>query len=243
MSTPRFFVESDCAVGYDVELGADDAHHVISVLRLHAGEPIVIVRDGTAWDATLHERSRGRARARIDAQREEAGGELPVAVTVVQAIVKGGKFDEVVEKCVELGVRRIVPALCERSYAQANPAKLERWRRIACSAAQQARRRYLPEVAEPLPWSDALASYRGDVKPLVAYENAPPGSLAAALETIGDARSVAIAVGPEGGLAPLEVDAARAGGCALVSLGPTILRTETAAPAMLAALAALRAWW
>lgn len=243
MSAPRFFIDVEPAAGQEIELTRDDAHHVAGVLRLRPGDPLVVVRAGTAWDATVCVIAQGLVRARVDVAREEHGGELPLAVTVMQAIVKGNKFDEVVEKAVELGARRIVPVLCERSYAQASAVRLERWRRIARSAAQQARRRYLPEIADPLAWEDALRSYDGDLKPLVAYENAAAGSLGAALERVGDARSMAIAIGPEGGFAPAEISAAREHGCALVSLGPTILRTQTAATAMLAALAACCGWW
>lgn len=243
MSAPRFFADVGCGTGELIELGRDDAHHAIEVLRMRTGDSLVIVCNGTAWDATLNDIARGRVNARLAAPRTEKGGELPIAVTVLQAIAKGAKFDEVVEKAVELGARRIVPVLCERSYAQANDAKIERWRRIARSAAQQSRRRYLPEVTEPTAWIDALRMSEVDRPPLVAYENAAPGSFAAAVDAIGEASSIAIAIGPEGGLTDAEVAAAKESGCPLVSLGPTILRTETAASAMLAALAARRGWW
>jgi len=243
MSAPRFFADVECAAGAQIELRRDDAHHAIEVLRMHTGDPLVIVRDGTAWDATLNDSGRGRASALVVAPRAEIGGELPVAVIVLQAIAKGSKFDEVVEKAVELGARRIVPVVCERSYAQASSAKIERWRRIARSAAQQSRRRYLPEIVDPMTWMEALRVTNVDRPTLVAYERASPGSLAAAVDAIADARSIAIAIGPEGGLTDAEVAAAKESGGALVSLGPTILRTEAAAPAMLAALAARRGWW
>ena len=219
MSAPRFFAGAECKAGDHIELRHDDAHHAIEVLRMRTGDPLVIVRDGTAWDATLSEVSRGRVQAHIIAPRAETGGELPVAVSVLQAIAKGAKFDEVVEKAVELGARRIVPVICERSYAQANSAKIDRLRRIARSAAQQSRRRYLPEVAEPTAWTDALHTSDLDRPPLVAYENAAHGSFAAAVDGIGEARSIAIAIGPEGGLTGAEVAAAKESGCALVSLG------------------------
>ncbi|HEV2908819.1 MAG TPA: 16S rRNA (uracil(1498)-N(3))-methyltransferase [Candidatus Eremiobacteraceae bacterium] len=243
MSAPRFFVDVECAAGAQIELRHDDAHHAIEVLRMHTGDPLVIVRDGTAWDATLSDSGRGRASAQLIAPRGESGGELPVAVTVLQAIAKGSKFDEVVEKAVELGARRIVPVVCERSYAEASSAKIERWRRIARSAAQQSRRRYLPEVGDPMTWMEALRATNVDRPTLVAYERASPGSFDAVVDRIGEARSIAIAIGPEGGLTDAEVAAAKESGGALVSLGPTILRTETAAPAMLAALAARCGWW
>lgn len=240
MSEPRFFADAACDPGALIALSAEDSHHALHVLRLEEGDAVVIVHDGVAWDAALARIAGDSAHAQITRRRDEAGGELPVAITVIQALTKAAKFDDVVEKVVELGARRIVPAICERSYAGPSEAKLERWRRIARSAAQQSRRRVLPVVAAPQPWESAVATIRPT---LVAYERAAPGSFEQAVRSINAARAVAIAVGPEGGLAHADVEAARAAGAALVSLGPTILRTETAAAAMLAALASSAGWW
>ncbi|MBV8081427.1 MAG: RsmE family RNA methyltransferase [Candidatus Eremiobacteraeota bacterium] len=240
MNAPRFFTDAPCSAGALVDLGAEDTNHATRVLRLHDGDALVVINDGVAWDATLRGSDSRQPRAELTGRRDEQGGELPVATTVIQAITKGTKFDDVVEKTVELGARRIVPAMCERSYAQAGDAKIERWRRIARAAAQQSRRRYIPVITAAAPWAHALALVRPTI---VAYEDAPAGSFAQAVRESGNAREIALAVGPEGGLAPADVEAARAARCALVSLGPTILRTETAAAAMLAALASTAGWW
>jgi 16S rRNA (uracil1498-N3)-methyltransferase len=240
---PRFFVEEVCETGRDVRLDRDDAGHAHRVLRMREGDSVIVVRDGGAWDAVLTEIGASGARAKIGAARQESGGELPAVVTVMQALTKGSKFDFVVEKAVELGARRIIPLRCERSYADASDLKLERWRRIAKAAAAQARRRYVPVVDEPAQWAEALADWHGVPAPIVAFEGAPAHTLAAALKDACDAAQLAIAIGPEGGLTDDEVEAARANACALVSLGPTILRTETAALALLAAVAAHCAWW
>jgi len=241
-SQPRFFVDAPCTPGAQVTLRSDDVRHARLVLRMRAGDPVVVVCDGSAWDARLSQVSAGRTTARIDALRSEQGGELPAFVTVLQAVPKGAKFDDVVEKTVELGARRIVPVRCERGYADAGDRKLERWRRIARAAAMQSRRRFVPEVESPIAWAQGVRLARSQPV-LVAYERAPSGSLAAALAKSSDGKPFAIAIGPEGGLAPAEVDAARAAGCDFVSLGPTTLRTETAAAALLAACAACRGWW
>ncbi|MBV8172847.1 MAG: 16S rRNA (uracil(1498)-N(3))-methyltransferase [Candidatus Eremiobacteraeota bacterium] len=241
MSAPRFFVVERCAAGARIALSAGDAHHAFSVLRLRDGDEIVIVSAGTAWNATIAKDGKGRAHAIVAGARDERGGELPVEVTVLQALVKGTKFDDVVEKVVELGARRIVPVRCERSYAQAGEAKLARWRRIARAAAAQSRRRFLPTVDQPTSWSDAAQAAGGSL--LVAYENAEAGTFDQAVERARQSPSIAIAIGPEGGFSSAEIDAARAAGAAFVSLGPSILRTETAAAAMLAALAATAGWW
>lgn len=239
---PRFFVAAKCAPGAAVTLEPADARHARLVLRMRSDDPIVVVCDGSAWDARLIEMSGDQTLARIEASRNEKGGELPAFVTVMQALTKGAKFDEIVEKTVELGARRIVPLRCERSYGEADQRKLERWRRVARAAAMQSRRRFLPTVEAPRDWSETVQLAREQLV-LVAHEDALPGSLATALAKAKNGGPFAIAVGPEGGLAQAEVEAAQAARCALVSLGPTILRTETAAAALLAACAALRGWW
>jgi len=240
---PRYFIDETCEAARVVRLDAADARHASVVLRMRVGDPVIVVRDGTAWDATLASVHASEASARIVSARDETTGELPAAVTVMQALTKGAKFDFVVEKAVELGARNIVPVRFERSYADGGEHKLERWRRIARSAAAQARRRYVPTVAEPVDWARALKRWSTGPPPIVAYERAPAGTLESALALVCSAPSVGVVIGPEGGLTDAEVEAARDAGCALVSLGPTILRTETAALAMLAALATRCNWW
>src|ERR1700737_273510 len=178
---------------------------------------------GSGMPAWLTSGARGTAR--IADEDNGAQGELPIDVTVMQALTKGAKFDDVVEKCDELGARRVRPVICARSYAAAGPAKLSRWRRTARAAAQQSRRRIIPLVDEPLAWSEAIAA-EPEARLLVAYEAAPPRSFAAALGGHAFDKPIAIAVGPEGGFSSDEIALAMKSNAALVSLGPTVLRTE-----------------
>lgn len=234
MSTPRFFVEEPVEEEIEVGIHGEDAHHIITVLRLKMSDSVVLLRDGVAWDAVITRADRNGVRAWVCGLSDERRAELPVRVAVLQAVVRGKKFDEVVDRCVQLGAVRIVPVLCERSYAKAGSEKVERWRRIAREAAQQSRRHELPRVDDPLAWKDALAM----AKPLfVAWEGAPASSLAEAKTAIGSADSLTIAVGPEGSFTSAELEAAREAGARFVSLGPTILRTENAAASLLAAIA------
>ena len=219
-----------------MSLETPDVRHAARVLRLRAGDPIVIVSDGRAWDAAIVDLTASAATARVSAESSDAAGELPIEVTILQALTKGAKFDAVVEKCVELGARRIVPVVCERSLARSGDAKINRWRRIARSAASQSRRRLIPVVEQAMPWRHAIESSRWGAT-LVAHERARPRSLGDALASLAREKSIAIAVGPEGSFTPAELDAAEAAGARFVSLGPTILRTETAAAALLAAIA------
>jgi 16S rRNA (uracil1498-N3)-methyltransferase len=242
MSLPRVFVRQTCSPGASVDLDPGDTHHLASVLRLQPGAAIAVVSEGVAWRADLVELTRDRARALIVERSQERSQELPVTITVLQAIPKGTKMDDVVEKVIELGAARIVPVRCERSYGGDSENKIERWRRVAAAAARQSRRLVVPEVDASTSFHEAIARFCSTAQVIVAHEAAPPGSLARALErTVRD--QLAIAIGPEGSFSDDELQIARTAGCAIASLGPTILRTETAAAAMIAAVAALRGWW
>jgi 16S rRNA (uracil1498-N3)-methyltransferase len=238
MATPRFFVSIACYAGLEIELEPDDAHHAAHVLRMAPGDRIVVVGQHAPWDAEITTLQKKRVHARITGPSADAGRELPIEITVLQALTKGAKFDDVVEKCVELGAVRIVPVRCERSYAEATPARIDRWRRIAKAAAQQSRRRVIPFVDECVSWNDAIALAEHPL--LVAWEGAPAGSLGEALDGSANATAIAIGIGPEGSFTEGELTIAREHRCAIVSLGPTILRTETAAAALIAAIASRR---
>ena len=241
MPAPRFFVAIDCAEGVEFDLGRDDAHHVTNVLRMQPGERLVAIDGNGPWDADVTVMSKGRVRVRPVGRSNEVGGELPVEIDVLQAVTRGAKFDEVVEKCVELGAQRIVPIACARSYAEATPTRVDRWRRIARSAAQQSRRRIVPFVADPLSWEEAVRTT--SIPLIVGWEGAQRGTLAAVLKQIDTSSPMAIAIGPEGSFTEDELELARTAHAELVSLGPMILRTQTAAAALISAMAALRGWW
>lgn len=240
MSAPRFFVPGRATAGVELALESDDAHHAAHVLRLGPGDQVVVTDAAQSWDAEIIAVEKNGVRARVLREATERGAELPIAITVLQALTKGAKFDDVVEKCVELGATRIIPVRCARSYADATSTRRDRWRRIARAAAMQSRRRIITGVDEPTAWGDAIASL--GVPLLVAWEHAPAGSLATTLSELASTNALAIAVGPEGSFTDDEIRMARERGASLVSLGPTILRTETAAAALLAAIASRFGW-
>ena len=242
-AAPRIFVERACAAGERIELDRAEARHLALVLRMKPGERIAIASDGVLWSAELAhiDHTTFEATATVLGRSDEASTEPPVQVSVLQAVPKGAKMDDVVEKTVELGAARIVPVRCARSYGGDSALKLERWRRIARAAAQQSRRLVVPQVGDPLPFADAIARYASTTHVIVAHEGAPRGSLASALEKSAQ-RAISICIGPEGSFTDDELARAKTTGCDFASLGPTIVRTETAAAAMLAAIAALRGW-
>jgi 16S rRNA (uracil1498-N3)-methyltransferase len=230
MALHRFFAEGPVPAGGPLPLDTPTLHHLRDVLRLAAGDEIVVVGEGVPF--------RVRLTAVGDVVEGERVEQLPAQrlprVTLVQGLAKGEKMDDVVRQATEIGVSRIVPFAAERSVVKLDPgkaeARAERWRRIAAEAAQQSQRADIPEVAGLRRSSELPVSLSGSVV-LVCWEDAAgtPG-IAGALGRIAPSEDtdVAIVVGPEGGLTSAEVRALVAAGATVVSLGETVLRTETA---------------
>jgi 16S rRNA (uracil1498-N3)-methyltransferase len=242
MKPPRVFVSAPCGPSVKIKLDSEDTHHLRDVLRMSAGDPITVVCDGIAWDANISTLSPHGATVSVLQRSSQASSEFPVEVIVLQALPKGTKMDSVIEKVVELGATRIVPLRCARSYGGESDAKLLRWRRIARAAAQQAQRMIVPAVDQPTNFDAAIAQLACSAHVIVASERARPASLSEAVRRETQ-KPMALVVGPEGSFTDDELRYAAEAGCDLASLGPTILRTETAATAMIAAIAALRGWW
>lgn len=231
MAHHRFFLTAPY-VGERLPLTAEDIHHLRDVLRLHPGETIVAVEPG------------GRElQMRLTEVGEdvlgEAIGEIPrdeePCVVLIQGLPKGPKTDEIVQRAVEIGVAEILPVITERTIVKLDAAKAEdraaRWRKIAREAAKQSQRARVPDVAVPVALRDAEAALRGLDHVLVAWEEADTAcGIGETLSELGatTASRIGIVVGPEGGLAADEVEWLVSLGAVVVSLGHTILRTETA---------------
>ena len=139
-------------------------------------------------------------------------------------------MDFVVEKLTELGVAQIIPLRSERTIADAGPGKIERWRRLAKTAAQQSGRTTVPQIAQPQNFAELIASFPAYDRILLPWESAEPALLRDRLPRLLEGtRRVLIVIGPEGGFSGSEADAAADAGAELLSLGRRILRTETAA--------------
>lgn len=176
-------------------------------------------------------------------ERVPCEAEPPYRAVVYQALVRGDRFDAVIQKSVEFGAAAIVPVATGRATVRLGSAdadkKLARWQRIAAEAAMQCGRGVIPRVYAPVTFDEALRSSAG--MRLFCYEEERTVHLRSALdsaEAVGEnaVREVSVFVGPEGGFTPGEADAARASGAISVSLGRRILRTESAAPFVLACL-------
>ncbi len=205
-------------------------HYLADVLRLEPGAPVeVFDGSGSAWDASFT-----GSELRLGERRPAP---LPgVAVWLAFALSRGEKGDWIVQKGTELGVSRLVPWQAERSVVRLEPERAaeraRRWRRIAEEAARQCGRADVPEVAVPGPLAGALEAPPGFVR--IAFHAGTGASLAEVAG--GGARGFLAVVGPEGGLTDREVEACLGAGCALATLGPRVLRAETAAIAAAALL-------
>lgn len=237
---PRFFCPQPLVTGQVLSLPDAVAHH-IQVLRLVPGEPITLFNgQGGEYAATLDTVEKRRATARIDGfSAREA--ELPHGVSLAQALPEGAKMDWIIEKAVELGAAGVEPLAAQRCVVRLSgeraQKKLQHWQGVAISAAEQCGRNRVPPVAEIADFSSwirqpplrprILLTPRADMKLTDWVRQQPPQALT-------------IMIGPEGGFSEQEEEAARQQGALALSIGPRILRTETAG---MAALAAINALW
>lgn len=231
----RFFT-NDIA-GDTARISGDDLHHLRSVLRLRAGDAVSVCDgSGTDYDGLLQSVSEAEAVAALSSPRPSPS-EPPVCVTLFQGLPKAGKMETIVQKCVELGIRSIVPtrtARCVAVPARDFEKKRVRYQRVANEAAKQSRRGVLPTV-ENVAALETL-DLSGFDTVLFAYENEWERTLKSALRERNPGGNIAFIIGPEGGFAPEEAELLKARGAISVSLGRRILRTETAGPALLACL-------
>ena len=220
-------------------LTGDQAAHLARVLRVQPGQIFDVVADGFLHRAEVQEVREDEV---VFALHEEHEAEAALPVRLLLAVFKFDHLEWGIEKATELGVARISPVLARRTekhLAQAAAKRVERWRRLALEASQQSRRSDVPSVDAPAGLKQMLAGVDEPVRLLLA-ETEEENTLRAALETAAPQGPVALAIGPEGGWAAEEMQMFAAHGWQHVTLGPRILRAETAAIAALAVTAALR---
>jgi 16S rRNA (uracil1498-N3)-methyltransferase len=237
----RLFVEPVLLAEDVVVLNDEDHRYLTRVLRLTAGD-IVTLFDGMSVEATARITRIGpRAlELKIEERRNVPSIDRP-HVTLIQGLAKGDKLDLVVQKATELGVARVIPVTTQRAVARLDAGQLRtlsrraRWQKIARDAARQSGRLDVPEIEAVTPLTTALAAAAKDALKLMLWEGARMSGLKSVLPAEAP-KQIVIAVGPEGGFAPDEVEAARQRDFITVGLGPRILRTETAALVTLAIL-------
>jgi 16S rRNA (uracil1498-N3)-methyltransferase len=238
---PRFYCAQPLPVGAIVELPEAVAHH-LHVLRHGPGDELVLFNgEGGQVRARLAELGKRRASADVVAH-EAVEAELPCRVMLAQGLPEGSKMDWIVEKAVELGVTAIQPLAARRSVVKLSGERADKriahWQGVAVSAAEQCGRNRLAEVAPVQDFGRWIAQPAGGGVRILLSPRAD-ASLAQWARA-GGPRDATLLIGPEGGFSPEEEDAALAAGALPLSMGPRVLRTETAG---LAALAVLAAAW
>ena len=238
----RFFVEPETLQSEPVVLAGQQAHRIGRVLRMQPGDHVLLLdNSGWAYEVELTRFEREQVEGRV-VRKTLAKGEPRAKITLYQAMLKGHSFEEVLQKGTEIGIVEFVPLLCERcvvgSLMGVEERRRQRWERIVRGAAEQSRRGRLPGLAPVTMWPLACQRARRTDLSLLPWEGATGPSLRQALtgqQPAGEGAghpsrpySISLFIGPEGGLTAEEVQVAQNCGVQVVSLGPRILRAETA---------------
>lgn len=230
----RIFLDQALHNGAEIELPDGPARHVAQVLRMRVGDTLTVFNgQGGEFRAELLDVAKRRVSIRLGTH-QPVERESPLAVHLAQCVSKGDRMDWAIQKAVELGVTRITPVVSERSVVKLSDErwqkKLEHWRGVVIAACEQSGRTRLPELLDACTLSDYLGQETAGCRWVLA-----PGS-DARLPQAGVAGAVALLIGPEGGLSERDLHLADLAGFHRLSLGPRILRTETAAAAALTAV-------
>lgn len=237
----RFFVDESQILQDEIVITGPDVNHIKNVLRMKPGEKVLVSNgQDREYRCVLETIGINQVKAKIE-DVDGPARELPVKVTLFQALPKGDKMETVIQKMVELGAYEIVPVSTKRCIVKLDEkkaaAKTKRWNAIAESAAKQSKRGIVPEVSMPISFKSALERAKEMDLALIPYEEAE--NMERTRQIIGNIEagmSIGIFIGPEGGFAPEEVEQAIKSGASDITLGKRILRTETAGMALMAVL-------
>lgn len=228
----QYFIEGPLALGADIEVNKEQSHHIRTVLRMKKEQSFVLVNE--TKNKFLVKILELEPFVKVQCIEELVGtNELPIEITIVQGLLKGEKWDWLIQKCCELGAVRIIPLQSKRCVVKLlnenNTKKITRWNKIALEACEQSKRDVVCEIREVVSF-DQIKEYSSEVN-IIAYEDASfqSESMISILEEHSQARSITIVIGPEGGFESAEVEKLQSIGYHRVSLGKRILRAETAA--------------
>lgn len=232
----RFFVEPKQILGDSIVIEGTDAHHIADVLRLSPGQPIIVCDgEGYEYRGNIISCAKDETTVQVVSVKKSLA-EPPIRIILAQGMPKKPEtLEMVIQKSTELGVTRVVPLISERTVVRPKEDKLEkrlsRWKRIALEAAKQSQRAKVPTVDKPLTLLEFLDTIPRDAFCLMPWEKEKATGIKKALDwelSNRFARTVVVLIGPEGGFSQQEVDVACRAGAVPVSMGPRILRTETA---------------
>lgn len=235
MEAPVFFAPPEAVDGDRIELPKLESHHALAVMRLKRGDIVLVVDGlGRAYRGEITQIGRNKnVRVLVHSQNRNFG-EPVVRVTLAAGLSVGSKLDTIVQKATELGIKRFVPILSQRSRVKLEDAKraaskVRRLEKVALAAIKQCRRSYRPEIAAPISFENFVRETDPGSSNLIFHPSDSSNSVAQSLPDENISR-VTLLVGPEAGFSDEEVSAALSAGFSHVSLGSRVLRAETAAP-------------
>ncbi len=228
----RFFVDKENIQDNKITIIGEDVKHIKNVLRLAEGDILSLCdKQGTDFTAEICELSKDKVVCNIlDIKASDT--EPPIEILLYQGIPKSTKMDLIIQKSTEIGVAKIIPVITNRTVVKIQDRKkeekkLERWNKITEEAAKQCKRGVIPEVSQILTFEEMLRVLKNDGLIIVPYENEENVGIKEVLKD-RSCKKINIIIGPEGGFESEEIDALKDIGANIVSLGPRILRTETA---------------
>jgi 16S rRNA (uracil1498-N3)-methyltransferase len=237
---PRLYVPGDIPAHGIFDAPPEQAHHVAHVLRLAAGDALIVFDGrGLEYPGVIERIAKSHVVVRVS-DPAEVTRESPLAVSLAQGISSGERMDYTVQKAVELGVQSIQPLSVERSVVRLSAERAAKraahWQAVAVAACEQSGRNHVPPVLPVI----SLTAWIAQVAPDALKLTLSPEAASSLRELERPQGEVVLLVGPEGGLSPRELEIARSASFRPLRLGPRVLRTETAA---LAALAAMQVMW
>jgi len=236
--TCRLYIEDELIPGNSIQLPADQEHYLRSVMRLGAGDPVILFNgSGGEYHAVVKSLARGETTLAIESF-SEVSREMACRIHIVQAACRSEKIDSILQKGTELGAASFHIMRSERTALKLDGIKLnrrmDRWQKIIIEAAEQSQRTIVPAITWHEKLSDTPAHglcYTLHPATETSWANEKPNMLAA--------DEITLAIGPEGGWSDRDIETLKASGFANLTFGPRIMRTETAAPALLAAIGSL----
>lgn len=236
--TPRIYHDGELTQKVDISLSQQASHHLSKVLRARPGDSLILFNgDGNNYHAVLRTTGNKRSSAHIE-NVTACETESPLDITLLQGLSRNDRMDTTLQKTTELGVSTIVPVICERSKFRPDESRLEKkmlhWRNVIISACEQSSRCRIPKLLRPLTFEESLAH----LDKRDGYLLSPDVSTRLSEQKPVSDR-LTVVIGPESGFKDDELTLIKNTGCRTVSFGPRILRTETAGPAVIAAIQTL----
>jgi len=228
----RFYLPPERSQEEHLFLTGSEAHHALHVLRLKRGQSVTVL-DGAGHQLLCDVQESDRDKVRLCVRERKDATPLPCRITLLQAVPKGKLFEAIIQKATELGATRIVPLLSERVVVHLNKEEAARratkWQSVAIEALKQCGATWLPQVEIPMTPKEFMAKKEPVDLALVGSLQSDAKHPKAYLRGDRRPKSAAIWIGPEGDFTPAELDTIKASGAHPITLGPLVLRTETAA--------------